>query len=91
MVLDEANELLLVGKVGVEVKPNTLRVVVFEAVIEPLVVAEIESLLLQLPLQVPIGLGDEEEMRMFLLDGRDYLAPVLGRRYLSCACRPRSA
>ena len=63
MVLDETEELLLVGKIGAEMKADTLRIAVLQPVIELLVVAEVESLLLQLPLQVPIGLGNEEEIR----------------------------
>src|SRR5271157_3043581 len=40
---------------------NALRVLLLEAVVESLVVTEIESLLLQLPLQVPVRLRDEDE------------------------------
>src|SRR5580704_11080988 len=70
VVLEEAEQLLLVGKVSAEMKPNSLCIVMLQAIIEPLVVAEVEPLLLQLPLQVPISLGDEAEVWMRFLDGR---------------------
>ena len=50
MVLEEAKQLLLVGKVSTELKPNTLCIVMLQAIIEALVIAEVEPLLLQLPL-----------------------------------------
>ena len=61
MVLDETKQLLLVSKVRTEMKPDALGVVVLQPIIEPLVVAEVEPLLLQLPLQVPVSLGNEAE------------------------------
>ena len=39
--------------------PDTGRVIAKDPVVEPLVVAEVETLLLQLPLHVPVRLGDE--------------------------------
>ena len=49
---------------------HALGVPVLHAVVEFLVVAEIKALLLQLPLQVPIGLGDEPELRVLCFDRR---------------------
>src|SRR6201987_4543121 len=82
VILKEAKQLLLVGKVRTEMKPNTLCVAMLQTIIESFVVAEVESLLLQHPLQVPVGLGNEEEVRMRSLDGGDHVAPVLGWRPL---------
>src|SRR5271157_475386 len=69
-------------------KTYTLCIVMFQAVIEPLVVAEVEPLLLQLPLQVPVSLGNEAEVRMRSLDGRDHFTPILDWRPLSGAAAP---
>ena len=38
-----------------------------QAIVEALVVGEVEPLLLQRPLEVPVGLGDEQELRVALL------------------------
>src|SRR5271170_2207144 len=88
VVLEEAKQLLLVVKVGTEMKPNTLCIIMLEAIIEPLVVAEVEPQLLQLPLQAPVSFGHEEELRMPSLDGCDYATPVLVWRPLPCAAAP---
>src|SRR5271165_1675485 len=88
MVLEEANQPLLVGKVSTEMEPNTLCIVMLQTVIEPLVVAEIEPLLLQFPLRVPVSLGNEAEVRMRPLNGRDHVTPVLGGRPLPCTTTP---
>src|SRR5271157_1097723 len=69
-------------------KTYTLCIVMFQAVIEPLVVAEVEPLLLQLPLQVPVSLGNEAEVRMRSLDGRNHFTPILGWRPLPGAAAP---
>src|SRR5580692_1994521 len=88
VVLEEANQLLLVGKVSAEMKPNSLCIVMLQAIVEPLVVTEVEPLLLQLPLQVPVGLGNEAEVRMRSLDGWDHVTPILGWRPLPCTTAP---
>lgn len=54
-----------------EVQTHALGVPVFHPVIELVVVAVIEALLLQYPLQVPVCLGDELELPMPALDRRD--------------------
>ena len=64
MILDEPDQSFLVSKVSAEMKPHALGGLVFQTVIESLVVAVVKALLLQLPLQVPVGLGDEQEIRM---------------------------
>ena len=77
MVLDEPDHPLLVGKIRQEVQTHVLGSPVFHPVVEFLVVAEVEALLLQLPLQVPVGLGDELELRPLRLDRRDERRPVV--------------
>src|SRR5208282_4740305 len=69
-------------------KPNILCIVMLQAIIEPLVVAEAEPLLLQLPLQVPVSLGNEEEVRLRSLDGKDHVAPVFGWRPFTRTAAP---
>ena len=64
MVLEEAQQLGLIRRIGVQVKTNAFGILVFQAIVEPLVVTEVKSFLLQLPLQVPIGFGDEKEVRI---------------------------
>ena len=64
MVLDEPDHAFLVRKVRQEMLPHALGGPVLHPVVEFLVVAEVETLLLQLPLQIPIRLGDEPELRM---------------------------
>ena len=66
MVLDEAHEPLLVADVGRQVPVDRLGALVHEPVVEPLVVAVVEALLLQRPLEIPVGLGDEDEVRVRL-------------------------
>src|ERR1700733_4811860 len=82
MVLEEAEQLLLVAQIGAQVQSHALGLFVFQTIIEPLVVAEVEPELLQLRLQVPISFSHKEEVRIYPLDGGDDLSPVLGRRSL---------
>ena len=60
-------------------KPDTLGIVMFQTIIELFIVAEVESLLLQLPLQVPIGLGHEQEPGESQFNGPDHFGPIVGR------------
>ena len=60
VVLDEAHQPLLVGRVGLQVPAHRLGGLVDEPVVEPLVVAVVEALLLERPLHVPVRLGDEQ-------------------------------
>ena len=53
----------LVRVVGQEVEPHLFGALVHESVVEPLVVAVVEALLLQRPLQVPVRLGHEHGTR----------------------------
>ena len=46
-----------------------------EPVVQPLVVGVVEALLLQVPLQIPVDLGHEQEAGMLFLDARDGVGP----------------
>ena len=63
VVLDEPHQAALIAEVRLKVPANLRRRSVHQPVVETLVVAVVEALLLQLPLQVPVGLGDEDEAR----------------------------
>ena len=65
----------MVSGVVTEMQSNAFRVSIFQTVVQPLVVTEIEALLLEFPFKVPIGLRDEEEIRMCLLSPRGLLPP----------------
>src|SRR6516162_6678097 len=60
-------------------KPDALCVVMLQTVIESLVIAEVEPVLLQFPLKVPIRLRYEEEAGMLSFHRRDDVSPVLCR------------
>jgi len=88
MVLDEADEFLLVAEISAQMEPDALGRVVLQPVVQALVIAVIESLLLELPLEVPIGLGDEKEVRVEFLYGGEHFNPILTRRPLTGAVAP---
>ena len=88
MIFEEAQKLFLVGQISAEMKASAFCVVMLQAIVEPLVVAEIKALLLQLPFQVPIGFSDEAEVRVSMLDRRNHVNPILRRRCRSCATTP---
>ena len=90
VVLEEADEVALVVEVGAQVAAHRPGILVEQAVVEPLVVAEVEAELLQLPLEVPVRLGDEQESGMLGPDGADHLGPVLLRPARRRPDRPRS-
>ena len=90
VVLDEADQSLLVAEVGSQVPVHGLRVVVHQAVVEPLVVAVVEALLLQRPLEIPVGLGHEHEAWMRALHSGDHGRPVVGVRSGPTALTPRA-
>src|SRR5215471_244054 len=77
MILDEAEQSSLVGKIGTEMKADALCMGVFHPIVELLVVAEIETLPLEFPFQVPVSLRDKEKFRMLVLSGRDHVHPIL--------------
>ena len=80
VVLDEAKEPLLIVGGRLQVAPHRLGGPADEAIVEALVVAEVEALLLQRPLHVPVGLRDEHERGMRRVDGGDDRGPVVLRR-----------
>ena len=63
---------------AVQVAAHGGRRLVEEAVVEPLVVAVVEAELLELPLEIPVGLGGEQHVGMDGSDGGDDVGPVLG-------------
>src|SRR5215470_19468916 len=66
VVLEETGQLVLVVEPGVEMLTHRPGVTLPEPVVEPLVVGVVESLLLQRPLQIPVDLGHEAEVRDLL-------------------------
>src|SRR5260370_3436217 len=88
MVLDESGHLLLVRKIRKEVLTHALGVSVLHPVIEFLVVAEIKALLLQFPLKVPVGFGDEPELSVLSLDRGYHRPPVIVTWFFSCTSPP---
>ena len=77
VVLDEPNEAALVLEVGAEVPVYLLGALVHQTIVEALVVAVVEALLLERPLHVPVRLGDEDEVGTIGLHGRDHRRPVV--------------
>ena len=78
VILDETDQLILVIKDGAKMKTDTLGILVLQAIVQPLVVAEIKPLLLKLLLKVPVGFRHEEEMGVLRTNGLDHLWPVIG-------------
>jgi hypothetical protein len=73
MVFDKTDHLLLVGRIHPEMAPEALGRTLLQAVIEPLVIAVVEPLLLQFQLQVPVNFGYEKEVREILPDAMNHL------------------
>jgi hypothetical protein len=69
VVLQEAHQPPLVGEIGAQVRSHRVRVLVQQAVVQPFVVAVVESLLLQRPLEVPVRLRDEQYRKADLTSG----------------------
>jgi len=87
VILDKPHQLVLITQIGQQVQPDLLGEGVLQPVEEPFVVAVVEALLHQLPLQVPVRLGHEQEIRVVRSNGADDLAPVFAGRARS---RPRT-
>ncbi|MGE6738546.1 hypothetical protein, partial [Streptomyces sp. NPDC059900] len=64
VVLQEPDQAALVLLVGLQVPAHRLGALVQDPVVEPLVVAEVEPLLLQGPFEVPVGLRGEDHVRV---------------------------
>src|SRR5262249_55920428 len=88
VVLDKPKEFCLVSKVGAEMETYTLRIAMLQAVVEPLVVTKVEPLLLQLPFEVPVSLGNKKKFRISGLNDRNKIAPVFRCRRFSRATAP---
>src|SRR6516162_1124579 len=88
VVLNEAQKLVLINRFSRKMEADTFCVVMLEPIIESFVVTEVKALLLQLPLEIPISLGNEAEVGMRLLDGGNYVNPVFCRRSGSSAFAP---
>ena len=87
--VDTANW-LSIGKTSREMEADVLCIAVFQPVVEPLVIAEIESLLLEFPLQVPICFGNKEEAGMLFLYCRYHIRPIFSRESRASAASPRA-
>src|SRR5215471_15669056 len=61
-----------------------------QTVIKPFVVAVVEAQLLQIPLAVPVRLGNEEEIRIALPHCRSELGPILPLGTLARPASPRA-
>ena len=75
VVLEEAGQVVLEVEAREEVLADRARVARFEAIVEPLVVGVVEALLLERPFQVPVDLGEEQEIRHLGADGRRRARP----------------
>ncbi len=78
MVLQEPHQVLLVVGIGREVVSHRVGAARREAIVEALVVAVVKTLRDQIRFAVPIGLGDEEEVRVQLLHCPCDLLPIGG-------------
>ena len=75
VVFQEAGQLVLIIEPRVEMLAHRPGVTLAQAVVQPLVVGVIESLLLQRPFQIPVDLGHEPEVRMLPPHGLGRLRP----------------
>src|SRR5438270_10694037 len=89
MVLNETHQLVLVIETSSEMQSNAFRAVAFQPVVEPLVVAIVETELHQLPFQVPIDFRQKKHVGVLEPHGGDHLAPVLFWRVPTYAPIPR--
>ena len=91
MALQEAHQPGLVAQVRAQVVPDGGRVLADDPVIEPLVVAEVEAVLLKLPLPIPVGFGDHHRLRVpgaqLAEHGQPELLGQLGPGRLPRSCR----
>ncbi len=60
-----------------------------QAIVQPLVVAVVEPLLLKFPLEIPVGFCDEQDLRISIAHGSDEFDPIFPPRFLACAGSPR--
>ena len=53
MVLNETKQLRLIGQISTEMKANAFRITVLQSIVELLVVAEVKSLVVEVPIPGP--------------------------------------
>ena len=75
VVLEKSRQLVLEVEPREKMLSDRPRVTLAQAIVEPLVVRVVETLLLQRPLQVPVHLGHETETRNHLTDVPDRSRP----------------
>src|SRR5215469_11343027 len=75
MVLKKPDRLSLIIHVRAEVIANGPRVTFAQTIVKTFVVGVIEALLLELPFQVPVGLGHKEEAGLPRTSSRDRFGP----------------
>src|SRR6201990_622460 len=78
--LEKAAQPILIVDACPEMGANGAGIAMAEAIVEALVVAVVEALLLQRPFEIPIGLGQEREVGMGLPRGCDRPWPERRRR-----------
>ena len=69
--------------------PDTVNIPINKAVIQPFVVAIVEALLLKVPLLIPIGFGNEQEIGIRTSHGWDEHLPEIGSGLRTCTVAPR--
>src|SRR4051812_6799802 len=75
VILEKARQPILVVESRFQMAANGAGIGMAQAIVQPLVVAVVEALLLQFPFVVPIGLGQKSEAPMSVAHGRDRLGP----------------
>ena len=75
MVFQEPGHLVLIVEFGAQMVTHGTGMAFAEAVIQPLIIGVIESLLLKRPFQVPVDLGHEAEARSFFAHALSRLRP----------------
>src|SRR5262245_28730165 len=78
VVLHESSQAILEIETGGEMFADRPRMTVAQSVVEPLVVAVVEALLLERPFEIPIDLGHEDESRVSFVNASDRPRPEDG-------------
>ena len=89
MILEKAYQATVVSRITLQMLPYRLDLSMFQPVIQPLIVAIVESLLLQFPFEIPVRFSHKEELPMAPSYGGDQLGPILSRRLLTGPLPPR--
>ena len=88
VVFEEADAFALEIEGGAQVADDRRRVAGAQPVVVPLVVGVIEALLLERPLQVPVRLGDEDEVGPAAPDRAGHRRPVVAFGTRTCSLAP---